>query len=144
MCSPYMAKACPVIHSQGTLQRMQALGGIQITSAELWTGKTANGPFFSFVKCTSHEVRGKVPSGLIPTHYHHLQSSRNVSTEKKLNSLIEPSSSYVHQRVSEVGKWPQLSLFPMDFQTWYCREAKHSEIDCDYSLNPASVLLMAH
>lgn len=67
MCSPYMAKACPVIHSQGALQRMQALGGILVTGAELCTGKTANGPFFSFVKCASHDVRGKVPSGVIPT-----------------------------------------------------------------------------
>lgn len=67
MCSPYMAKACPAIHSQGALQRMQALGGILVTGAELCTGKTANGPFFSFVKCASHKVRGKVPSGVIPT-----------------------------------------------------------------------------
>ena len=62
-----MASACPVIHSQGALQRMQAVGGILVTGAEFCTGTTANGPFFSFVKCASHDVKGKVPSGVIPT-----------------------------------------------------------------------------
>lgn len=67
MCSPYMAKACPVIHSQGALQRMQALGVKQVTMAELCTDKTANGPFLSFVESAFHEVRDKIPSVLIPT-----------------------------------------------------------------------------
>ena len=67
MTHPYTAMACPAIPSQGALQRKQALGGPKVMNTELHMGKRASGSFFSFAKCAYHEVRGKVPSEIMPT-----------------------------------------------------------------------------
>ena len=64
---PYTAMACPVICSQGALQKKQALGGPKVMNTELHVGKKASGSFFSFAKCAYHEVRGRVPSEIMPT-----------------------------------------------------------------------------
>ena len=104
-----MAKACPVIHSQGALRRMQAVGGILVTEAELCTGKTANGPFFSFVKCASHDVRGKVPSGVIPTPLPLLSENQ----ECLIWRTVELTDRVSKIRVSIKSWWGwNLSLFP--------------------------------
>lgn len=56
---------------------------------ELHMGKIANDPFFSFAKCASHEVRGKVPSKVIPIPLPPLKENPGVfELEEQLNSLM--------------------------------------------------------
>lgn len=114
-----------------------------ISKWSIHTGKTANGPFLSFVKCASREVRGKVLPTLIPIPLPLLIENQECLSLKSIwTHQWRLPDSCVYQRVSEARKWLQLSFFPWNSKKWHCRVAKSSELHCDCFLGPASALLM--